>query len=66
MGLPVSKRNDIKWFENTLILIGLGLMLMAVSYLVMVLLGMGWDWGKFSAAVMLFLIGLLGTVLGAE
>lgn len=66
-GTSVSRRRESQdWFFNTIAIIGLLLMLAGVSYLMMVLMGMGWDWGRFVAAVMLFLIGLLGVAMGVD
>lgn len=41
-------------------------MLLGVSYFVMVLFGMVWDWGKFLAAIIIFVIGILGTCQGYD
>lgn len=46
--------------------VGVSLMLLGVSYFVMVLFGMVWDWGKFLAAIIIFVIGILGTCQGYD
>lgn len=41
-------------------------MLLGVSFFIMVLFGMVWDWGKFMAACVIFIIGILSTVQGFD